>query len=132
MKEMLAAEGVPADQIRTENFDTAMAAAVINAPAASRQKAAAGKTAGHQFDITFSASGRTVSASGSLTLLEAAEAEGIPMMFSCRSGVCQACRTRVADGEVDCQSSVLDPEDRAAGFILPCVSWAQSNCVLEA
>jgi ferredoxin-NADP reductase len=131
MEQMLTAEGVPASQIRSENFDTAMAATVINAPAtaaATIQKPAGQK----QFDVTFSASGRTVSASGSQTLLEAAEAEGIEMSFSCRSGVCQACRTRVADGDVDCQSSVLDPEDRAAGFILPCVSWAQSDCVLEA
>jgi len=26
----------------------------------------------------------------------------------------------------------VDPEDRAAGFILPCVSWASTDCVLEA
>jgi hypothetical protein len=31
-----------------------------------------------------------------------------------------------------CRSSVLDPEDSAAGFILPCVSWATTDCVLEA
>ena len=61
-----------------------------------------------------------------------AEAEGIAIASSCRSGVCQACRTRVADGDVDCRSSVLDAGDRADGFILPCVSWPQSDVVLEA
>ncbi len=125
MRDLLASQGVPADQIRMENFDTAMAATVINVPAAPHAGAAT-------FEVTFAESGRTVSASGSRTLLETAEAEGIPMMSSCRSGVCQACRTRVAGGDVDCQSSVLDPEDRANGFVLPCVSWAQSDCVLEA
>ena len=67
-----------------------------------------------------------------MTLLEAAEREGVRIASSCRAGVCQACRTRLAQGDADCRSSVLDPEDRAAGFILPCVSWATSDCVLEA
>ena len=80
-----------------------------------------------QYQITFAATGRSVSTNGSHTLLEMAEAEGIAIPSSCRSGVCQACRTRVADGDVDCQSSVLDPDDRAEGFILPCVSWPQSD-----
>ena len=134
MKQLLAAEGVPAGQIRTENFDTAMAATQIHAAANTTFSAAApGHGNGSQpYEITFAASGRTVSASVAHTLLEMAEAEGIAMTSSCRSGVCQACRTRVAEGDVDCQSSVLDAEDRAAGFILPCVSWPQSDVVLEA
>ena len=133
MEQMLTAEGVPRDQIRTENFDTAVAATQINAPAtAARAATARPPHASRQYEITFSATGRSITTSGSQTLLEMAEAEGIGIPSSCRSGVCQACRTRVADGDVDCQSSVLDPDDRAAGFILPCVSWAQSDCVLEA
>jgi hypothetical protein len=35
-------------------------------------------------------------------------------------------------GTPDCQSDALDPADRAAGFILPCVSWARGDCTLEA
>ncbi len=67
-----------------------------------------------------------------MTLLEAAEAEGVAIPSSCRSGVCQACRTRLKDGQADCRSDVLDPEDRDAGFILPCVTWALGDCELEA
>ena len=133
MTELLTAEGVPASQIRLENFDTALAATQINAPAATVQTAAPRSSAGTtQYEITFATTGRAVTSDGTHTLLEMAEAEGVAIPSSCRSGVCQACRTRVADGDVDCQSSVLDPDDRAAGFILPCVSWAQSDCVLEA
>jgi ferredoxin-NADP reductase len=134
MKQLLTGEGVPAGQIRTENFDTAMAATELNAPAAVVQNAAAPRTqkGSKQYEIRFAATGRAVTADGSHTLLEMAEAEGVAIPSSCRSGVCQACRTRVADGDVDCQSSVLDPEDRAEGFILPCVSWPQSDVVLEA
>jgi ferredoxin-NADP reductase len=134
MQQMLTAEGVPANQIRSEHFDTAMAAAQIHAPAAAAHSGAAAPPPRRsaQYEITFAASGRSVTVSGSHTLLEMAEAEGIEISSSCRSGVCQACRTRVADGDVDCQSSVLDAGDRAEGFILPCVSWPQSDVVLEA
>jgi len=134
MEQLLTAEGVPANQIRTENFDTAMAATQIHAPAAAAQSAATPRPQQEstQYEITFAATGRSVSANGSDTLLEMAEAEGIAIPSSCRSGVCQACRTRVAHGAVDCQSSVLDPDDRADGFILPCVSWPQGDVVLEA
>ena len=53
-------------------------------------------------------------------------------MSSCRSGVCQSCRTRLKAGDADCRSDVLDPDDRAAGFVLPCVTWPNGDCVLEA
>jgi ferredoxin-NADP reductase len=133
MEQLLSGQGVPADQIRKENFDTAIAATQINAvPGAAAPGAPARSSQGSQYEITFAATGRSVTANGSHTLLEMAEAEGIGIPSSCRSGVCQACRTRVAEGDVDCQSSVLDPDDRAEGFILPCVSWPQSNVVLEA
>ena len=136
MEQLLTGEGVPADQIRSEQFNTAMAAMLLNAPASSGSTSdLAGVSAPDrrdQYEITFAASGRTTRASASQTLLEAAEADGVAMTFSCRSGVCLACRTHLRDGDVDCRSAVLDPEDRAAGFILPCVSWAQSDCVLEA
>jgi ferredoxin-NADP reductase len=134
MQQLLTAEGVPAHQIRSENFDTAMAAAQIHAPAAPAHSSAAAPSPNGSapYEITFATTGRSVTASGSHTLLEMAEAEGIAIPSSCRAGVCQACRTRVADGDVDCQSSVLDPDDRADGFILPCVSWPHSDVVLEA
>jgi ferredoxin-NADP reductase len=129
MERLLVGAGVPPSQIRSEKFETAVAATVLNAPASAHDAAGPGR---HDFQVTFAATGRTSRACGSQTLLETAEAEGIEIVSSCRSGVCQSCRTRLAQGEVDCQSAVLDADDRAAGFILPCVSWAQSDCVLEA
>jgi ferredoxin-NADP reductase len=126
-EQLLRQAGVPEGQIRFERFDTTAAAVVLNAPAP--QPAAAGQGA---YTIRFATSGRTVSAPASGTLLETAEADGIPIPSSCRSGVCQSCRTRVIDGAVECRSDILDPEDRAAGFILPCVSWPTGDCVLEA
>jgi ferredoxin-NADP reductase len=128
MERLLAGAGVPAAQIRSEKFESAAAATILNAPS----PVVSGGQLAHEFQVTFAATGRISRAAGSQTLLERAEAEGVAITSSCRSGVCQACRTRLADGDVDCQSTVLDAEDRAAGFILPCVSFAQSDCVLEA
>ncbi|HET9271667.1 MAG TPA: iron-sulfur cluster-binding domain-containing protein [Vicinamibacterales bacterium] len=125
---LLAAEGVPASQIRFEQFETAVAATQLHAPPPAVSPAGAAA----QFRVRFATSGRTAEAGGSVTLLEAAEQQGVRIPSSCRAGVCQACRTRLTLGEADCRSSVLDPEDRAAGFILPCVSWATSDCELEA
>jgi ferredoxin-NADP reductase len=133
MDRLLRAEGVPPDQIRSERFETAVAAALVNTP----EPAATPRAAGHaprdgSYQVTFASSRRTARADSSHTLLETAESEGVAIASSCRSGVCLTCRTRLVEGDADCRSSVLDPDDRATGFILPCVTWATSDCVLEA
>lgn len=134
MTTILSGMGVPASQIRFEHFETAVAATQVNASAqaerAERRAARAPSEDGYR--VTFEQSGREASTTAAMTLLEAAEAEGVDIPSSCRSGVCQACRTRLKDGEADCRSDVLDPDDRDAGYILPCVTWATSDCVLEA
>jgi ferredoxin-NADP reductase len=124
-EQMLRAAGVPPAQIRSEQFETTAAAAVLNPAPASTAS-----TDTHT--VTFAVSRRTVTASPDKTLLEAAEAGGVVLSSSCRAGVCQACRTRLVEGSADCRSDVLDPADSEAGFILPCVSWSTGDCVLEA
>lgn len=131
MRAMLKGIGVPDAQIRYEQFDTAVAASLVN-PAPSTRQPATARSNGGSFLVNFSTSGRTATATAAQTLLETAEAEGVPIISSCRAGVCQACRTRISKGDADCRSDVLDPADRADGFILPCVSWATSDCELEA
>jgi ferredoxin-NADP reductase len=128
--------GVPSSQIRSEHFELAVAAtalgsqsgAVAGRPADGASDAAAGEGC----TVTFTISGRTATLTADRTLLEVAESAGVAISSSCRAGVCQACRTRVAEGIVDCRSEVLDPEDREQGYVLPCVSWAGSDCVVEA
>jgi ferredoxin-NADP reductase len=129
---LLGEMGIPADQVRFEAFETAIAATALNPGAGAARVAAQHETAGDAYQIEFAVSGRTATNAPQRTLLEAAEAEGIAIPSACRAGVCQACRTRVASGDVDCRSDLLAPEDRDAGFILPCVSWAAADCVLEA
>jgi ferredoxin-NADP reductase len=132
MRQLLLSEGVPAEQIRSEHFETAIAAAQLNVRSAACQPAAAGRAAPTSYRVAFAVSGRTATVTASQTLLDVADAAGVPIPSSCRAGVCQTCRTRLSEGEADCQSSMLDPSDRDAGFVLPCVTWATSDCVLEA
>ena len=130
MRAALAGLGVPAGQVRFEQFETAVAASQVNAVAP--RVAPAASASADAVTLTFERSGVSVSARSSVTLLESAEAEGVAIISSCRSGVCQSCRTRLTAGQADCRSDVLDPEDRAAGFVLPCVTWPTGDCVLEA
>lgn len=128
-RQILASMGVPDGQVRYERFDTAVAASQVNTAVESPAPVAAG-SASHR--VTFETSGITVGVPPVKTLLDAAEDAGVRMTSSCRAGVCQACRTRLTSGHADCRSDVLDPEDRAAGFVLPCVTWPTDDCVLEA
>jgi len=128
-RHLLADLGVPNSQVRYEQFDLAVAASQLN-PAAAQAPAAA--TGTETVSVRFASSGVTVSAPASQTLLEAAEDAGVDVPSACRSGVCQTCRTRLTSGTADCRSDVLDPDDRGAGFILPCVTWPTGDCELEA
>jgi len=128
-RQVLATLGVPAAQVRYEQFDLAVAASQVNTVAPERTPAS---ETGETVSVTFETSGVTTCASPSLTLLEVAEEAGVTMSSSCRSGVCQSCRTRLKSGAADCRSDVLDSDDRSDGFILPCVTWATGDCVLEA
>lgn len=67
------------------------------------------------------------------SLLLAAALAGIELPSSCRNGICRACICRLLEGEIAYQvdwPGVL-PEERAQGFILPCVACARSDLVLD-
>lgn len=62
------------------------------------------------------------------TLLELAEANGVPLESGCRSGQCGSCTLRLLAGQVD--YTVADV-DVAEGECLPCVAVPISEVVLE-
>lgn len=67
-------------------------------------------------------------------ILRAGLAAGMSMPYSCRTGVCNTCRGRIVEGEVD-HGFVLDqylsPEDRAQGYALLCSARARSDLTIE-
>lgn len=139
MKQLLTELGVPEAQIRYEAFEAAVAMSKEDRPAPSptgavahAAPAAQAAASGDGPRLTLCQTGVTVVLGPQQTLLEAAEAAGAAIPSSCRSGVCMTCRTRLVNGEVDCSSDMLDEDDRAEGFILPCVASARGDCTLEA
>jgi ring-1,2-phenylacetyl-CoA epoxidase subunit PaaE len=59
--------------------------------------------------------------SSGATVLEAAEAEGLDLPYSCRAGVCSTCRTKVTRGEVTMKENyALEPWEVEQGYVLCC------------
>ena len=55
------------------------------------------------------------------SVLEAAERAGLELPFSCRSGICATCRTKIVAGEaVMAHNIALEPWEIDAGFVLCC------------
>jgi len=132
LRRTLADLGVPESQVRSEAFEAAVASSTAAVADSSEDGSAAAGSSGRDFQLRLVESGTTVAASDSCTLLEACEAAGLDLPAACRAGVCGTCRARLVDGRVRCESDILDEADRADGYILPCVSWPEEDCALEA
>ena len=68
------------------------------------------------------------------TLLQAARAAGLTLPSSCRNGSCRACLCRLVSGTIHYQIDWpgLLAEEKAEGWILPCVAGASSDVVIAA
>lgn len=68
------------------------------------------------------------------SLLEAARAAGVRLRSSCRNGTCRACLCRLVEGEIHYRIDWpgLTAEERAEGWILPCVALPVDPVVIEA
>lgn len=81
--------------------------------------------------VTFTKSEKTVDTDENITLLELAEAHGIEIDYSCRSGTCGECEVK-CKGDVKINSSCeIDAKIRNAGFIYACCSTAISDLELD-
>ncbi|MFL6139217.1 MAG: 1,2-phenylacetyl-CoA epoxidase subunit PaaE [Frankiaceae bacterium] len=64
-----------------------------------------------------------VEMTASQSVLQAGEAAGLELPFSCRAGVCSTCRAKVCDGAVTMDRNyALEPWEVEAGFVLTCQS----------
>lgn len=66
-------------------------------------------------------------------LLLAALAAGIALPWSCRNGTCRTCISRLVDGRIEHRIPWpgLSAEEKAEGFILPCVAEPRSDATLH-
>lgn len=86
------------------------------------------------FPVEIRPQGWQFDASPEQTLLLAALEMGLRMPHSCRNGSCRACIARLLDGQIDYRIEWpgLSREEKAEGWILPCVACARSALTLEA
>jgi ferredoxin len=67
------------------------------------------------------------------TVLAAAEQAGVAWPSSCRNGSCRTCLSRLLSGQV--QHTIawpsLSPDERAEGYVLPCVAHACPGDAVE-
>lgn len=78
--------------------------------------------------------GRTLPLPPGRTVWMAAREGGVRLPSSCRNGSCRACLARLQQGQVHYRIDWpgLLAEEKAEGWILPCVAHADSDLVLLA
>ena len=122
VSELLKEQGVSADRIKQESFGGKPSVAI---PDSSRGSSVA--------FVEFSRSGFSFELIGDQTLLEFAETLGISIPYGCRQGQCGTCATRLLQGRVTMETEDgLSPEQKRAGFILPCVTRLEGSISIEA
>lgn len=129
-KAILAEAGVPADQVRTENF---LGAEPRPAPPAGTPIVAAPAQVAAMTTCAFVRSGKTAPLPPDRTVLDVSEDVGVNIDYSCREGYCGVCKTKVLRGRVTMAvEDALTPEDKAANIILACQAKSKENIEVDA
>ncbi|MBY0331584.1 MAG: 2Fe-2S iron-sulfur cluster binding domain-containing protein [Acetobacteraceae bacterium] len=149
VKAALAELGVPPERVKTEAFGPARgvaagtpaplpapALAPVPATAAAAAPAAAPAAAVPRIataEVNFTKSGKTGPLAPDQSVLEAAEAIGVEIDYSCRVGICGTCKVPLLKGEVTMEvEEGLPPEEKARGIILACQAKSTGNLEVEA
>ncbi|CAN5482371.1 CDP-6-deoxy-delta-3,4-glucoseen reductase [soil metagenome] len=87
-----------------------------------------------EFTVTLRPTGHQFKCNAETPILRSGLAAGMFLAYSCRSGVCQTCRGRVVDGDVDfgqVHPAYLTEQDKAEGYALLCQAMPKSDVTIE-
>lgn len=95
--------------------------------------APADTAAARVFTVRVEPAGWVFSAREDEALLAAAMRAGIELPASCRNGTCRACLCQAVAGQVAYAVAWpgVSPDERAEGWVLPCVAQCRSDVVLH-
>lgn len=85
------------------------------------------------FQVTLQPGGERFAAARDQTVLLSALAAGLRLPHACRNGSCRACMARCLSGEFSYRIDWpgLLAEEKAEGWMLPCVAEPRSDLVLQ-
>lgn len=84
-----------------------------------------------RFSVTLQRSGLSIEVGPDQSILEALEAHGIDVPFSCRSGICGTCETTICSGVPDHRDHVLSDAEQASGnTLMICISRSLSESLV--
>ncbi len=128
VRDALKAKGLAAERIHFELFATVGNEQRRQAREAARQVDAA------LSQVTVISDGRALSFDlprNTVSVLEAGNAIGAELPWSCKAGVCSTCKCKVIEGEVEMDSNhALEDYEVAAGYVLSCQSYPVSERVV--
>ncbi len=121
--------GISGDKIHYEFFGSASALKDRSKISNEKRIAAVSECCG-EIEVTFSSSGVKTNWNNSFdSILDLAEANGLSPDYSCRSGICHTCVSKLNDGEVEYSEEPLNPPD--PGYVLICCSKPKTNVVID-
>jgi ferredoxin len=75
---------------------------------------------------------QTIAVPADQYILDMSEEAGIRLPAGCKQGECSACIAKLIDGVVDqSEQKFLRSPEIAAGYIVTCVAYPQSDCTLH-
>jgi ferredoxin len=85
------------------------------------------------YSVVIQPKGWAADATADVSLLEAARLADIDLPSSCRNGTCRTCMCRLISGQVRYRIEWpgLSADEKAEGFILPCVAYPVSDVVID-
>jgi ferredoxin len=86
----------------------------------------------YSVEIQHQGSTHTLTVAEDQTILDAAQAAGLDLPYSCSAGVCTTCAALIHEGKVDQTDGMgVSPELQAEGYALLCVAYPRSDLKIE-